>query len=345
MKPQSIQSTDAGAVLRLRHFLLLFVAFSRRGYPLLRISPSQGRGDLENQKATNARYAGRRMPIRAALRPGASLAIVGLAAISAVVMGLARSHDGLLARCGRGFHARGVRCDVEGVPGECPEPLVAVSAVCDAPDQRVSVPAISFWLGPSDWEAEGRVLPRWIHVDAFRMDAFETTVDRWQAAREPNRDLEPSRRDDGVRAASGMSRDEAAAFCGSRGGRLPTEDEWMAAATYGSQSTRRYPWGDTGAVCRRAAWGLWRGPCGFDATGPDTVGAHVDGDSALGIHDLAGNVAEWVSTDAASAYSVGVAKGGSWQSALASDLRIWSRLEVPPYSRDLRIGVRCAYSP
>jgi formylglycine-generating enzyme required for sulfatase activity len=285
------------------------------------------------------------MRIRAALRPGASLGIVGLAVVSAVIIGIARSHEGLIARCGRGFQAHGSRCDPEAAAGECPEPLVATSAGCDAPDRRVAVPAMSFWLGPSDWEAEGRVLPRWIHVNAFRMDAFETTVGRWQAACEPNLDLEASRRKDGTRAASGMSRDEAAAFCGSRGGRLPTEDEWMAAAAFGSQSTRRYPWGDTGAVCRRAAWGLWRGPCGFGATGPDTVGAHADGDSTLGIHDLAGNVAEWVSTDAASAYSVGVAKGGSWQSALASDLRIWSRLEVPPNSRDPRIGVRCAYSP
>jgi formylglycine-generating enzyme required for sulfatase activity len=280
------------------------------------------------------------MQIRAAIRPTPSLGIVAVAVLAAVAVGIARSNDGLVARCGKGFRARAGRCEARVIAGECPKPLIAISTACDAPDVRVLVPAISFWLGPSDWEAEGRVSPRWIDVEAFRIDAFETTVGRWFGAHDPSADTAG----DGARAASGLSRDEAAAFCRSRGGRLPTEEEWMAAAAYGYPSTRRYPWGDTGAVCRRAAWGLSRGPCSVHATGPDTVGAHTDGDSALGIHDLAGNVAEWVSTDAASTNSVGVAKGGSWQSEMASELRIWSRLEVPVTSHDPRIGVRCAYS-
>lgn len=123
----------------------------------------------------------------------------------------------------------------------------------------------------------------------------------------------------------------------------------MAAATAGARRPSRYPWGDTGAVCRRAAWGLLSGPCARGADGPDTVGAHPDGDSPLGIHDLSGNAAEWVApADAAprdGARAVGVAKGGSWQSALASDLRIWARIELDPGAHDPRIGVRCAYPP
>jgi len=105
----------------------------------------------------------------------------------------------------------------------------------------------------------------------------------------------------------------------------------------------RYPWGDTGAVCRRGAWGLLFGPCASGATGPDTVGSHPDGDSRLGLHDLAGNVAEWVASDAA--VGLGIAKGGSWASALASELRLWARLELPPGAHDGRVGVRCVYPP
>jgi formylglycine-generating enzyme required for sulfatase activity len=52
---------------------------------------------------------------------------------------------------------------------------------------------------------------------------------------------------------------------------------------------------------------------------------------------MAGNVAEWViSADGP------VARGGSWRSALATDLRTWARLELDPGAHDDRVGVRCA---
>ncbi|MDB4941803.1 MAG: hypothetical protein JWP97_1337, partial [Labilithrix sp.] len=108
---------------------------------------------------------------------------------------------------------------------------------------------------------------------------------------------------------------------------------------------RRYPWGDTGAVCRRAAWGLARGPCGKGATGPDTVGAHPDGATPLGIHDLAGNVAEWVEASDAAARGLAVVRGGSFETDLATDLRTWVRREVPEGTREPSIGFRCAYEP
>lgn len=254
-----------------------------------------------------------------------------------VALGLALTRRGLDdgARCGPGFVVRGARC-VAGT-GACPLPLATSSSGCDAPDLTVLVPAAVVQVGPTDWEATGSVRERTIRTGAFRMDAFEVTRGRWGTGAAG----------DSARAASGMTRDEAAAFCAHRGGRLPSEDEWIVAATAttgATASARRYPWGDTGAVCRRAAWGLSAGPCSVGAEGPDTVGAHPDGDSALGLHDLAGNVAEWVSPSEAGGAPV-VAKGGSWASALASDLRVWSRLELAVGGRDARVGLRCAYPP
>jgi formylglycine-generating enzyme required for sulfatase activity len=184
-------------------------------------------------------------------------------------------------------------------------------------------------VGPSDWEAEGKVAPRDIEAGPLWIDAFEATVSAVSGGTA-----------DPLRAASGLTRDEAAAYCTKEGGRLPTEDEWMVAAA--GLGGHRYPWGETGAVCRRAAFGLARGPCSSEGTGPDTVGSHPDGDSAHGVHDLAGNVAEWVAPRGMPG-EVGVAKGGSWRSELAAELRVWARLELDPAAHDDRVGVRCAY--
>jgi formylglycine-generating enzyme required for sulfatase activity len=234
----------------------------------------------------------------------------------AVVAGEMRRGSTEGARCAPGFVASGARC--------------IAPAGFTVPDTRVLVPTASIAVGPSDWEAQGQVETRTIHVDAFRIDAFEVT-----------RGMLTPGAPDPDRAASGVTREEASTFCASRGGRLPTEDEWIVAADSAMNPPRRYAWGDTGAVCRRAAWGLESGPCASGADGPDTVGAHKDGDSPLGLHDMAGNVAEWVADELKP--GTGVAKGGSWRSALAAELRIWARLEVPRDARDARVGFRCVY--
>jgi formylglycine-generating enzyme required for sulfatase activity len=270
--------------------------------------------------------------VRRAIAAAIVLAAVG----AAVAVGIVRRSKDAEARCGPGFLARGPRCYPAG--DGCPAPLVATVHGCDAPAARVLVPASSMLVGSSDWESEGRVAPRTIHVEAFRIDAFEVTRGRWY------RDVwtwDPA--EDKARALSDVTRADAEAFCAREGGRLPTEDEWMVAAASAINPPRRYPWGDTGAVCRRGAWGLATGPCARGARGPDTVGAHADGASPLGLHDLAGNVAEWVA--AGPADGPGIAKGGSWADALASDLRVWARLEVPPGEHDPRVGLRCAYPP
>ncbi len=229
-----------------------------------------------------------------------------------IVLGLilthARADD---AQCGEGFTLSLARCLPNGP--------------YDVPNTRVQVPETEVTIGPSDWEAEGKVKARTLHVKPFSIDAFEAT-----------------RPDDPTRAASGITRDEAAALCASRGGRLPTEDEWIAAAA--GAGARRYPWGDTGAVCRRAAWGLASGPCSRKGTGPDTVGAHPAGDTPLGIHDLAGNVSEWVAPEpTAPVNALGVVRGGSWKTELATELRTWSSREIDPKTRENTVGARCAY--
>lgn len=273
------------------------------------------------------------------------LALVALATLGALAAGLraARAPVTPTERCGEGLVALGPRCCGEGQrlddaqrcvgsPSRCGAGLRVSPEGCVPEERRVSLTGGRVRLGPSDWEAQGVVAPRTLEVASFWMDRHESTEGRLaRCAAEGACPRGPEAPEPG-RAAL-LPPEQAAALCRWAGGRLPTDDEWTFAVV--GAAGRRYPWGDTGAVCRRAAYGLVAGPCGHGARGPDTVGAHPGGDSPEGLADLAGNAAEWVLLPDGTHRL----RGGSFRSSLAAELRGWSSGTGAPAGG----GARCAY--
>ena len=227
------------------------------------------------------------------------------------------------------------RC--EGWPARCPKGLVARAdqgAGCVPITRRIPIAGGSLFLGPSDWEAQGKVEFRVIRVQPFEIDSIEVTHHRWATCVEDGVCDALESHEPGL-PVTGVSVAAAAQFCRFAGGRLPLGDEWLMAAC-GSEG-RRYPWGATGLVCRRAVFGTVSGPCSTGAQEPELAGLRPDGATPDGVLDLVGNVAEWT-VEADHTYA---ARGGSFRSRVAGNLKNWS-VEVATAPAD-HIGFRCAY--
>lgn len=213
--------------------------------------------------------------------------------------------------------------------------------------QFVEVPAGCFPMGNEYGEKHERPVHK-VCLNAFSLGKYEVTQAQWLAAMGTN----PSHfrlcgPDCPVDQVSWM---DAQAFLAKLNAenvgkfRLPTEAEWEYACRSGGRE-EIYPGGVPSTDVSRIAW-FNKAEAG-DATHP--VGGKAP--NGLGIHDMAGNVWEWVEDKFVSPYGAGpdtkdakieerrVIRGGSWDGKV-NYVRCGIRNRYEPTVRDFRIGLR-----
>lgn len=233
-----------------------------------------------------------------------------------------------------------------GIPATCPEGSRADGEQCIAAPVPAPVPA-----APCPKEmALIRTPAADDQLRALCVDRAEVTAAEWERCAAEHacpaagagarcNQGEPARRDHPINC---VDVEAATTYCRSREKRLPTVREWRAAA--GASRSRPFPWG-TAAPTREACWGGdGQGGATMVQAGTCAVGGHPAGDSPNGLHDLAGNVAEWTAPSAAGS---SMAFGGSWGTFDGNRLsgNVAVEIEDARTRRSPYVGFRCVRDP
>ncbi len=160
------------------------------------------------------------------------------------------------------------------------------------PEGMALIPGDTFTMGSTNRSDE--TPEHQVTLSDFYMDLFEVSNARYTLCVDAGVCAAPARRGSFTRGSYFDNPDfanypvvfvtweQADAFCAFEGKRLPTEAEWEYAA--GGPDELQWPWGNTFEAALSAA----------SAGDTQPVDAYPDGVSPFGMHNMAGNVAEWV---------------------------------------------------
>ena len=236
---------------------------------------------------------------------------------------------------------------VTGAPDE------ASAAAADAASM-ILIPAGSFVIGSTESEIQ-QLAGRWdvalealqdevpqrrVTLDAFYIDQYEVTNAAYlqfvaTTGYPPPIDWENGRYPSGTakHPVTFVSLDDALAYAQWAGKRLPTAEEWEAAAR--GPRGQIFPWG---ASLDAQRVNLNRATAGIGA-----IGSFPDDRSAFDVYDLGGNVTEWTMTQYAAQKDFFVLKGGAWNSGVL-DARGAHQTPGEAMYQLSHIGFRCAKS-
>ena len=175
-----------------------------------------------------------------------------------------------------------------------------------------------------------------VKVTAFRLDRYPVTRAQLAAFRR----LPAVPAAEASRPATGVTQQEAVAYCRARGARLPSEMEWEYVAA--ASEHRRDGRSDASFRQRLLDLAAQR-PAG----GPGRVGTTFR--NAYGVYDMHGLVWEWVAPahhdHAAGRHDMscaGSARGATDTSDFAAFMRLAFRSGLTPDMRQPNLGFRCA---
>lgn len=218
--------------------------------------------------------------------------------------------------------------------GAMPTEATPQKLVASRPPNMVRVPAGRYPLGSRDRTAQNP--PHEVELLSFEIDVTEVTVADYGACVHKRACSSPLAGNAGSYCnwtVSGREHhpincvtfEQAEQYCRWAGKRLPTDDEWELAAR--GADGGQYPWGDEpptperanicGEACKRGSPETAGRPMPVELDGARTtaeVGRYPRGHSPHGLHDVAGNVWEWVTTSVRLPPDRRMALGGSWQS-------------------------------
>jgi len=207
--------------------------------------------------------------------------------------------------------------------------------ISTSPTERtILIEAGTFFMGTSQQEADalastygyhpswldGEVPQHLIHLSAFAIGEYPVTNEHFALFCAATGHSPPGHWIGGTpppaildHPVTRVNQDDAVAYAGWAGMRLPTEAEWEKAAR--GTNGRRFPWGN--AFDPNACH--WNEDSSSYGPGTAPVTAHPSGASPYGVQDMVGNVAEWCA-DLLSP-STAVLKGGAWITEQIINLR------------------------